>query len=354
MTPLLLLSVLLPAGAQQTRVLTADKSNEYGLVYTLPLTAVEIELTARRTVSQRGPYYQYARKYLGSDRVVTADTESWTLTGARVVTYGVADPETQYLMQFKPGSLASVCVDSNGMLLAINTEADAPASPSTDRTLRREASPHPDPARDYLQYVDQDFVASQSLARQAQMLAESLMEVREAKISLTRGTADTMPTDGRQLELMLASLEKQEEALTAAFTGVTWTETETRRYDAVPEGNGRSVLCRLSDFAGFVDNDDLRGAPVYLEIEIVSEGALPVDSRGEVKKLPKDAIVYNIPGSAQVTLSYQGEEYYSAELAFAQFGVQFGLNPVLFSDKKEPYSAVFDPVTGAVKEVTKL
>lgn len=41
------------------------------------------------------------------------------------------------------------------------------------------------------------------------MLAESLMEIREAKVSLTRGTAETMPTDGRQLELMLESLRHQ-------------------------------------------------------------------------------------------------------------------------------------------------
>ena len=51
------------------------------------------------------------------------------------------------------------------------------------------------------------------------MLAESLMEIRDSYLSLTRGTADNMPTDGRQLELMLNSLHDQESALTAAFTG---------------------------------------------------------------------------------------------------------------------------------------
>ncbi len=94
--------------------------------------------------------------------------------------------------------------------------------------MARPAAPeipeNPDPVniREYLQYVDEDFIASQSSVKQAQMLAENLMEIRDAKTSLTRGTAETMPTDGRQPELMLESLRHQEAAMTAAFTGASY------------------------------------------------------------------------------------------------------------------------------------
>ena len=43
--------MLLPARSQQTRLLTADKHNEYGLAYSLPVTSVRFEITARQTVS---------------------------------------------------------------------------------------------------------------------------------------------------------------------------------------------------------------------------------------------------------------------------------------------------------------
>lgn len=342
------------AGAQQTKILTADKSNDYGLIYTLPLTAIHVDLEARRDVALRGPYYQYARKYLGESNPVTENGEKWTLTRGSVSSYGVADPEVQYLMQLKPGSVTSVCVADNGMLLAINTEVEAPKTPSGGNSPSVTMQSHIDPAKEYLKYVNEDFIASQSLAKQAEMLAESLMEVREARISLTRGTADTMPADGKQLELMLSSLQQQEEALTAAFTGIEYTETYTRGYDAVPEGDGKTVICRLSDTEGFVDADDLSGAPVTLTVEEVSEGTLPVDAKGEPKKLPKDAVVYNIPGSARVILGSGRNELFSQELEFAQFGVQFGLAPTLFSDRKEPYCAVFNPVTGALREVSAI
>ena len=134
----------------------------------------------------------------------------------------------------------------------------------------------------------------------------------------------------------------------AAFCGTTETETVTRTYTFTPEDNGKTVLFRMSDFAGFVGADDFSGDPVYLTVEITREGELPVDAKGEEKKLPKDAVMYNIPGAAKISLSYLGESLYSKELDFAQFGVRFGLNPGLFSAKKDRAYAVFDPVTGAL------
>ena len=42
---------------------------------------------------------------------------------------------------------------------------------------------------------------------------------------------------------------------------------------------------------------------------------------------------------------------FSEEYEMSQFGVVFGLSPDLFSDKKDPSYAVFDPATGALKEI---
>ncbi len=124
------------------------------------------------------------------------------------------------------------------------------------------------------------------------MLAENLsLEIRDAKTSLTRGTAETMPTDGgRQLELMLESLRHQEAAMTAAFTGASYKETVVRSYTFTPEDEGRSVLFRMSDFAGFVDADDYSGDPVYMWMSpSQAKGSFRSTTRGEEKKLPKDA-----------------------------------------------------------------
>lgn len=352
--PTLIMSALLcPTAlhAQQTKVLTADKSNEYGLVYTLPLTSLHVSLTARHDVAIPGPFFQYAAMYLGDSTPVTAESESWSLEKADVTPFGVADSEIQYLMQLKPGSLTSITVADDGMLLAINTPAPDYRKPDIADRPTESATPHIDPRKEYLKYVDQDFIACKSTSTRAKMLAEAIMEVRESRIALTRGTAETMPTDGRQLELMLNSLGAQEEALTAAFNGVRYSETSTRGFDYLPEGNAEEIICRISDFEGFTTSDDLSGTPVYVKVEITDEGELPVDARGETKKLPKDAIVYNIPGSAKVSISDGKKNFFSTETDFAQFGVTFGLAPSLFSDRRETYSATFNPTTGALVEI---
>ena len=187
--------------AQNTKILNADKHNEYGLVYTLPKTALEIEVTAKHTVKVAGPYYQYAKKFVGTDKVIKENSENWVITDVKVKRYGVPDTSNRYLMQLKTGAPTYICVAEDGMLLGINKAV----------TLQENLSPETPKStsigdlniNEYLQYVNEDFLSSQSSAKRAQMLAESLMEIRDAKVSLTRGTAETMPQDGKQLELML-------------------------------------------------------------------------------------------------------------------------------------------------------
>lgn len=337
------------ASAQQTKELTADKSNDYGIVYQLPRTGIEVIVGATRTTSVAGPFYRYAAKFIGTDKVVREDRIEWTLGEMKMKTYGEADPEAAYVMQVKPGSNVSVTVADDGMLLGINTPAEAPYRPDVYRPAIPEKPIKP--IDEYLKYVDEDFLACQSTYKQAEMLAASLLEIREARISLTRGTAETMPTDGRQLELMLSSLQDQEDAIKRAFTGETTTETFTRTYTYVPTDEGETIVFRFSEFDGFVEPDDLSGEAVRLSLAIISEVEEPVDAKGEPKKLPKDAVIYNIPATAKVTLTSGGRNLASKEFGFGQFGIIFGLTPSLFTDKREPYSATFDPQTGAIRDL---
>ena len=337
--------------AQQSKILTAEKHNEYGLIYTLPVTAFEVEVVSERQIKKAGPFYQYAKKYVGTDKVVKEDAETWIIKEVNIKPYGIPDPDSRYLMQLKPGAVTYIAVDKDGMLLAINETPEVINEEVSVKSSIPSGTSFPE---DFLKYVGEDYMAAQSSAKRAQILAEELMEVRDSKVSLARGTADVMPTDGRQLELMLNSLENQEAALMAAFTGSVSTETIIRKFNFIPEKEGRTILFRMSDFAGPVEANNYAGAPVYMDVKIVSEGELPVDSKGEEKKMPKDAVAYCVPGSARLSLSYRGEQLASKEFDVAQFGIIFGLNPSLFTDKKDPSFAIFDPTTGAVKEIGKV
>lgn len=99
-------AALLVAGAgaaQQTRVLTPDRYSDFGLVYSLPSTALRITVKALHTVKKAGPFYRYAKKQIGTDNVIMEDSETWEVTDITVTPYGVASDSLQYKMQLKAG-----------------------------------------------------------------------------------------------------------------------------------------------------------------------------------------------------------------------------------------------------------
>ncbi|MCM1291301.1 MAG: DUF4831 family protein [Prevotella sp.] len=337
--------------AQQTKKLTADKHNEYGLVYTLPKTQINIDVTARHIVRQAGPYWQYAKRYFGTEDVIREDEELWEITDVKVWISGVADPEQRYLMQLKPGVLTSIYVDDDGMLQSINAMPPKQVPPVLYRPASAPQMPN---LKQYLDYVNEDFLSSQSSAKQAQLLSETMMEVRDSRLSLSRGTAETMPTDGRQLELMLEQLSAQEEAIARAFKGVEIEETVSRRFSYVPEEEGTVTVFRMSDFAGFVDKDDLSGWEVKATLKEISPAILPKDEKGNEKQIPKDAVIYAIPAGVSLNISCKNDTLLEEELQIAQFGTVFGLAPALFTDKKSPSYATFNPATGALIEISEV
>lgn len=338
--------------AQQTKILTAEKHNEYGLVYSLPITSLSITVTAEKETLIAGPYANYAKKYLGVQNPILTSGEKWTIKNVEVSRYGVIDSENRYLMQLKPGSTTFIAVDADGMLQSINIEpansAVEPSQPVISEPEQRFSG------LEYLEFANEDYHASQSTAKKAEILAEQLMEAREYYRDLTRGTAETTPTDGKQLELMLTNLRREDRALTAAFTGCSYKETITRTYTYLPEDDSSEILFRFSDFKGFCGPKDYAGAPVGISVSITAKGQLPVDALGKEKEIPKDAIRYRIPGEARIAISFGGEILFSKEMPFGQFGCEFGLSPSLFTDKKQPSYAIFDPVTGALLELATL
>ena len=114
------------------------------------------------------------------------------------------------------------------------------------------------------------------------------------------------------------------------------------------------VIARLSAVDGLIDADNLAGAPITVDVKVIEQGTLPVNEKGEVKTFPKGGVAYTIPGTAAVSVNFGGNRVASQQVSLAQLGIVFGLNPALFTDKKEPYKVIFDPATGAVLDLAPM
>ncbi len=348
---LCLLMTIGMVSAQETKRLTAEKHNEYGIIYSLPITHIDFEVVATKTIRKAGPYHQYAEKYLGLSNAITQDSESWEVTSVRATSYGVPDPEEQYLMQFKLGSNGYIVVNERGVLLSINTD---PIVEDIVPTQPVEKKKSPLDNNDYANVFTEEMLMSASKAKMAEVAAKQLYRIRESRLNLVTGEVDELPADGESYRLILQQLDEQAAALTALFMGTTQTETVVRHIDYLPmEESSNEVIFRISDLYGIVDADNLSGAPIYLSLKITEEGTLPINAKGEVKKMPKGAIAYAIPGEAEVTISNGKKNFFQGRMPIAQFGVIFGLDPAPFSDKKNPSCVTFYPQTGGIRQIGK-
>ena len=348
-----LLSVVLPAAAyaQSTQKLSANKANEYGLVYALPLTALDVTIEARKTVQTPGEFYQYARKNLAMTPI-TEESTTWTIEKVVVTPRGVADPEERYLVQFKSGSSPWVVINDQQFPLSINTEETmTPPVPVLPAAVGAKPTVLELPVAS--QAVTEEMLRSTSTPKRAELAAARIIELRQNRADVISGQADAMPSDGEAMRLALASITAQEEALTAMFVGTEQTSTEVRTYTFVPDSldSQRVVIARLSATQGLVDADDLQGMPLYLDFKVTRRASMPVNEKGETKAWPKGGVAYNIPGRAVITLTYDNQTIAREEVDLAQLGVTFGLDPKLFSDKKSPSKLLLNPATGAILEL---
>ena len=342
----------LPCSAQTSQKLTAGKANEYGLVYTLPATALDIYLEAEISEEHPGEFHNYARRHLGIGDAVTADCRKAELKSVTIIPRGVSNPDSRWLAQFKAGSTPYMLLTADNLPLSVNTEdvidVQAPAIPAP-----KDAAPTPQETPAAAQAVTAEMARSSSTSKRAELAAQRIFELRETRSDILSGQADNPPADGQAMQLVLDNLSAQEAALTAMFAGTRSTRTEVERICICPDSTGlaETVLARISAVDGIVDSENLAGAPVTVAVKIIEQGVLPVTETGATKTFPKGGLAYNIPGRALVTVSYGGNKIAEEEVALAQAGVVFGLDPKLFTDKKAPSKALFDPTTGALVEI---
>lgn len=349
-TFILLMAAAVSVQAQNVTKLSASKANDYGLVYSLPTTVVDVTIETEHVLRQPGEFSNYARRYMNLDNAIRNTEQTARVKSVTLTPRGVASTDAEkWLMQFKGGDATYIVMNDANLPVAINTE-DIPAQDVTQLPQPVEAQPTPLEVPAASQAVTQEMSQSSSTAKRAELAAQRIFELRESRNELISGQADNTPPDGKSMQLALDNLTAQEAALTAMFAGTekTWTQVETRTYTIPTEDVKNFVLARVSATDGVVAPDDLSGEPIYISVAVDSRGELPLDDKGEPRKFPRGGVAYTIPGSATVTVSNSDEALAVKRMDVAQLGITFGLDPKLFTSKKAPAFLLLDPTTGGI------
>jgi hypothetical protein len=203
--------------------------------------------------------------------------------------------------------------------------------------------------------MTEDILSAGSTAKQAELTAKEIYDIRDSRNSLSRGDADNLPKDGAQLKLMYENMNRQETALTQLFEGVTVKDTTWTQLSFIPEKEGKTVLFRFSKYYGLVSSDDLSGEPYYITVTDEHTAKDPMADAAEKKKEDKNDIGLRsaIPSKIKAVLTTDDKTVATYEMNAAQFGFVQSLSGDLFG-KKQSAQIVFDPLTGSVRSIKNI
>lgn len=326
----------------------AGEQSTSGVVYYLPKTQLRIHFILSEEQFEPGPLVAYASRYLG-ESYATQPTTRYQIERVAMHAHGVPDTTQSYLIQSvaTPSVEQLVALTPDGLLYSLHGKAYKPTT--TDYladypkgVTQQEAS----------QALPQEYALATSRAKQAEVVASRLFELRERRVELLSGQVETMPCDGPALKMVLDGLDKEIAALQALFAG----RTSKRYYEEIvdvpiDDPVSQQVVARFAPQYGLVDKEDLSGAPMYISVEALNHPAPQSDA--ELHKLTKStALRYIEPRRARVSLQLpERNQAIMLELSVAQWGRTAILEHKLGADKlgQLPYTIYFDLTSGSIE-----
>ncbi len=328
------IALSIAANAQQI-----DK-NESALVYYLPKTEVMLEVEYERVDAKVGMFYQYAQRYLGLDDIVKENKVTYKIKNISFQTRTIPDKSRAYAIRNSNYNIG-ISLTEDGILCGINARnKDAVNNKFDYKTGVYEETR---PQKTYVP-LGEEQILSGSQAKMAESTAKQIYRIRENRFNLLSGEVENMPTESEAVKLILEQMQQQEDALCELFTG---TKTVTTHYAYYPidfnKENNKTTLFRFSTLSGPVDASDLSGSPITVTIEQRKPDFL---STQKEKKASKDAIYYNVPGDASITVMQGNQILAQKDLKVAQLGIAVPLETAWLFKK-----ILINPETGLVSQV---
>lgn len=337
--------------AQKTTRINAVKSNDFGVIYSLPKTSFEITLLVKKTIYRKGEFYPYAQRYLGIDHPIVEDKTVYSLENIKIINKGIVDKQNSFMVEFSPKTFEPyVCLREDGVIAAVN--ADPEPEVDSQMQIPEKETPSVNPRS----YLSQEALMAGSTAKQAELVARQIFDLRNSRRDILTGEADNMPPDGNAYKVVMDEIDLQEKALTELFAGSTETDFFVHSFTIVPEETNidKKIIIRFSSKLGPVDADDLAGEPIYFSLINKTPKQETQLSEKELERFQKklnEGLIYNIPGKADLSIEFQNKILVTLMVDVVQFGSKDVLVRKMFDNMKKPIKIYFYPELGAIRQI---
>lgn len=313
------------------------------LSYSLPATALVLEVEAVQENFYAGPYARYASKYLGID-VRQKDSQSYTVSKVSMTPYVEADLSRRFSLDAGDGKMNAAFLKLTSMgLVAVSDGSlgDArvwrfPSPAAGDfsgvgltSNLASESATLYQNVKNESAYsrvaVRQEVIVEKSEEKRAAETAAMIFDIREKRYQIVTGDTDATYS-GEAMGAAVAELTRLEKEYMSMFTGYSEYQTQKMTFEVVPQGDRENqlyVAFRISDSAGLLPPDNISGKPVILEV--TPQPVVPV-SGGEEKYSGKSRengfVTYRIPAICTVRLTDGMNVIFQSRVPVYQLGVE--------------------------------
>ena len=275
------------------------------VIYSLPLTILNIEVEAEREVFSAGPYAKFAQKYLGLS-AREEDAVHHRITRVQVRPYLEADPAHSYMVNLtgvKSPVVNFVHFSSQGLIVLsdsyLGKEEKMRFSSSgraefTDKgtssnltqeqvTLYRAEQGASGISR---VAVPQNQTVEKSVERRAEEAASLIFQLRSKRIDIITGETDAT-FSGAALGDAIKEIARLEEEYLSLFMGKSVLSTQTMQFDVQPidsQSRQTYIAFRLSDSEGLMPASNVGGRPIVLELTADATPSSPPSVVPEVGK----------------------------------------------------------------------
>ncbi|MDT8400984.1 MAG: DUF4831 family protein [Bacteroidales bacterium] len=322
------------------------KLYEGSLVYALPQTVLDFTVIAEKTVQKAGPYHAYANELLGLRDVISEDRLIWTIKKVKINAVQELDPSEFYVMK-SDGLIQTNAISmiNTGLIMDVNPavyrhrEFDSRNYAPDDKRIE-----YRDMGSDVYYNIEQDtayrlidvdtafvripYVLERrrqlSLSEQAEHTARILLELREGRHMILTGEANVFPQDKAAID----EINRLEDQYISLFAGKSYTSEVKFDFSFVPDASMKNkpvVIFRFSGDKGVLDESDLTGRPVVVEImsnddlanvNIVSDGG---------QDSAYDKIYYRIPEIVDIRITDGNRNLGGKRQLIYQFGKKVAL-----------------------------
>ena len=348
-------------------------SDKEGIIYSLPRTVINVSLVVDKVQKTKGPYAEFADKYLGITNIITDNTSEYVLREISLTTTTEPDPEQFYFVELddkssKKNKLIEMYLSEAGFLqdatdnlkpknhhiASSNNQQESgnefadilkPSYFEREDTVNRKESMDTTTIE---QKVFRKITSNKNAEQKAKDAADIIIELDEDKLDLLSGEQEV--GYGSNLEYMCNQLEAMKGGYLALFKGITSVITTTIKYSIVPKSGETEqdiTLCNFSKMKGAVEKSAAEGDPVTIVFEsqkltkTISD--LVKSNNSGDKRL--HGFSYRIPDNAKISVKVGGQTRLEALFSVNQLGIISSVPAGKISSLR------LHPTTGSIKRV---